>query len=214
MRSRAFASSVLIFTSVLALKADTLVTSLSAFDAATFNASTITFTATCSTCFTNYSTYTDSATGTTFSLQTPDVNVTGADYYSPGVTYPADFLIESSAAFAVDNVLTVTPPAGYSAIGFNIGSFSGSTFGVTLSDGTTYDITPPSIGSLGFFGFLSPDGISSISLSIPAGDTFVIDEAVIADVVPEPSFSIPMAGILLGLAFLSRKLHKSALGAC
>jgi PEP-CTERM motif len=199
-------SVLVLFLSASAVQADTLYTSASAFDAATANTTTINFTASCSTCFTDYTSYTDPGTGTAFSIATPYVNLTGSDFYGAGV-YPADFLVESSTAGAVANLLTVTPPSGYNAIGFNIGSFHGSTFVVTLSDGTIFDITPPEFNGLGFFGFTSSSDIGSISLATPAGDTFVIDQAVLANtgVTPEPASIVLFGTGLLALAGLSRR---------
>ncbi len=190
--------------SASALHADTLYTSAAAFDAATTNSTTINFTASCSTCFAGYTSYTDPGTGTVFSIATPYVNLTGSDYYGAGV-YPADFLVESTTADAVANLLTITLPSGYDAFGLNIGSFNGSTFVVTLADGTIFDITPPAYNGLGFFGFTSSSDISSISLAIPEGDTFVIDQAFLADVVPEPASIVLFATGLLALAGLSRR---------
>ncbi len=193
-----------LFMSASALRADTLYTSAASFDTATTNSDAIGFTASCSTCFTDYTSYTDPGTGTVFSIATPYVNLTGSDYYGAGV-YPADFLIESTTATAVANLLTITLPTGYDAFGLNIGSIIGSTFVVTLSDGTIFDITPPAYNGLGFFGFTSTSDISSISLAIPEGDTFVIDEAVLADTTPEPASIVLFATGLLALAGLSRR---------
>jgi hypothetical protein len=185
---------------------DMTYTSASAFAAATTGAQTFGFTAACSTCFTDYSTYTDPTTGTTFSMATPYVNLTGKDYYGPGV-YPMDFLIESSTATAVANVLTVTPPGGFSAIAFELGSFNGGPFVVTLSDGTMFTINPPVFNGLDFFGFTSTSGISSITFDIPANDTFVIDQGTIANVAtPEPSSLLLFGTSLLALAPFRRKL--------
>jgi hypothetical protein len=186
-----------------ALYGDVLYTSLAAFEANTSNDTTITFTASCSTCFADYTTYTDSGTGTSFSLATPYINLTGKDYYSPG--YPMDLLIESSSASAVANTLTVTPPADVSAIGFNIGSFNGSTFVVTLSDGSSFNITPPGYSGLSFFGFSSSAGITSLTLETPANDTFVIDEAIIGGTVPEPSSVGLAAAALASFVLLCRR---------
>jgi hypothetical protein len=196
-------ATLVLFLSASLMRADVLYTSAAAFNAATSNPTTIDFTASCPTCFTDYATYTDAGTGTSFSIATPFINLTGMDFYGAG-TYPADFLVESTTATAVANVLTVTPPGGFSAIGFNIGSFNGSTFVATLSDGAVFDITPPSYDGLGFFGFSSSGGISSISLAIPSGDTFVIDQAVLADA-PEPTPLVLFATALLLFGALSRR---------
>jgi hypothetical protein len=101
---------------VSALQADVMYTSQAAFDAATTNATDITFTAPSPTTFQGYMTYTDATTGTQFHEGSSFVNLTGADYYGPGV-YPADFLVESGTAFAVANPLTLTLPAGFNTIG-------------------------------------------------------------------------------------------------
>jgi hypothetical protein len=187
---------------------DVLYTSAAAFSAVTTGSESITFTATCSTCFTDYTSYTDAATGTVFSIATPFINLTGKDFYGTG-TYPEDFLIESSTAFAVANLLTVTPPGGFSAISFDLGSFNGGPFLVTLSDGTTFTISPPGFGALSFFGFTSTSGISSISFATPANDTFVIDQASIADVTPEPAPLMLLATGLLALV-VALKVKRSA----
>lgn len=190
--------------------ANGLYTNGGAFDAATTNLTTINFTAACNTCFTDYTNYTDPGTGTVFSIATPFVNLTGADFYGPSV-YPADFLIESTTAVAVANVLTVTPPSGFSAIGFMLGSFSGGPFVATLSDGTMFTITPPAFNGLSFFGFTSTSPITSFDLSVPGGDTFVIDQTVLADVAPEPATGALVAAAL-GIAALFRRRRASRLG--
>jgi hypothetical protein len=191
------------------LRGDVLYTDLASFEAATTNDTTITFTAPSPTGFTDYSSYTDAGTGTVFSIATPYVNVTGADYYSPD-DYPMDFLVESSTADAVANTLTVTPPAGVSAIGFEIGSLAGSTFQVTLSDGSTFDITPPAFNGLGFFGFSSGTDITSLTLDTPVNDSFVIDEAILADTTPEPSSTLLAVTALAALAALYGRRWKRA----
>jgi hypothetical protein len=190
--------------------ADNLYTNEGAFDSATTNLTTINFTASCSTCFTDYTSYTDTGTGTVFSIVTPFVNLTGADYYGPGV-YPADFLVQSSTASAVANVLTVTPPSGFSAIGFMLGSLGGSSFVATLSDGAMFTITPPAFNGLSFFGFTSAGPITSFNLSIPAGDSFIIDQTVLADVAPEPATGALVAAAL-GIAALLRRRRAPRLG--
>jgi hypothetical protein len=136
--------------------------------------------------------------------------LTGADFYHPSV-YPADFLVESSTASAVANVLTVTPPSDFSAIGFTLGSFNGGPFVATLSDGTMFSITPPAFNGLSFFGFTSTSPITSFDLSIPKGDTFVIDQAVLADTVPEPT-PTALVATLLAVAALFRRRSAPRLG--
>lgn len=193
---------------------DVLYTSASAFGAATHGDHLITFTAPSSTGFTDYTTYTDPVTGTGFTIATPTVNVTGKDFYGTG-TYPEDFLVESTTAIAVANLLTVTPPGGDSAIAFDIGSFfDPGSFLVTLSDGTTYTISAPGFSSLGFFGFTSTSGISSISFATAAGQSFAIGDATIgqASSVPEPaSAALFVSGALLLLLMAFFRKHIAAM---
>jgi hypothetical protein len=138
-----------------------------------------------------------------FSLATGGIDLTGADYYGAG-TYPADFLIEASDGSAVANLLTVTPPGGYSAIGFELGSFNGGPFVATLSDGASFTIDPQPYDDLSFYGFTSASPITSLTLSIPAGDTFVIDQAVLADT-PEPAPGPLVAATLAFAALFGRR---------
>jgi hypothetical protein len=146
----------------------------------------------------------DPGTGTVFFIATPFVNLTGADYYGIGV-YPADFLVQSTTASAVASVLSVTPPSGFTAIGFNLGSFNGGPFVATLSDGSMFTITPPAFNGPSFFGFTNTSPISSFGLSIPQDDTFVIDQAVLADATPEPTPVALLATALATLALIRRR---------
>jgi hypothetical protein len=187
------------------LLADAIYTTEAAFNAATAHPTTINF-STCAGCFIPYTTYTDSGTGTAFSIATAKMLLTSADYYGAG-TYPKDFLIETNGAEAVANVLTVTPPASFSAIGLDLGSYDGGTFVATLSDGTAFTITPPEFDNLSFFGFTSTSPITSFTLSIPAGSSFVLDQVVLAGNVPEPTPGA-MVGIALAVAGLFGGLKK------
>ncbi|HEV2416574.1 MAG TPA: hypothetical protein VGX94_02110 [Terriglobia bacterium] len=201
-----------IFCSIATLRAsDMLYTSASAFDAATHGDQLVTFAAPSSTTFTSYSpTYTDPVTGTGFTIAAGAINVTGKDYYGTG-TYPEDFLIEASNAIAVTNLLTVTPPAGDSAIAFDIGSFfSPGSFLVTLSDGTAYTISAPGFSNLGFFGFTSTSGISSISFATAINQSFVMGDATIgqAGATPEPAsvvLFVSGAMLLLLMGFFHKR---------
>jgi hypothetical protein len=187
------------------LLADAIYTNEAAFNAATAHPTTINF-STCAGCFIPYTTYTDAGTGTAFSIATAKMLVTSADLYGAG-TYPKDFLIETNGAEAVPNVLTVTPPAGSSAIGLDLGSYDGGSFVATLSDGTAFTITPPQFDNLNFFGFTSTSPITSFTLSIPAGSSFVLDQVVLADTVPEPTPGV-MVGTALAVAVSFRRLRK------
>jgi len=171
-------------------------------------AGTVTFTAPCSTCYTNYSpTYTDAATGTTFTIASGTINVTGKDYYGPVYDYPADFLIEATDAFGVDNVLTVKLPGVYTNFSVSMGSYSDGTCMFTLSDGTTGPITPAGFGTVGTYSISSATGISWATLAIPAGDSFILTTLSFTGSTPEPgSLALLGSGVLAVVGVFRRRL--------
>ena len=188
---------------------DILYTSAAAFGAATMGGTTITFTAPSSTTYAYFNpSYTDGGTGTVYSIAVGGIDLTGKDYYGTG-TYSADFLVGSSDGFGFANQLTITPPAGYSAIGLDIGGlFNAATFTVTLSDGATFAISVPASYGTSFFGFSSTSGISSISFPTPSSETFVITDTTIAHLptsVPEPGTFVMLGTGLVGLANVLRR---------
>ena len=186
--------------------ADSVYTSASAFAAATTGDTSIAFTAPSTTSFNNVGlTYTDGGTGTKFTLGSGSIDVTGKDYYGPG-TYSSDFIVGAVDAYAVANSLTITLPSGDNAIGFDIGGlFAAATFDVTLSDGFTYAMNVPASFNTAFFGFTAPGGITSLTFTTPANETFVITDAVVGKTVPEPSSLLLLTAGIVGLFVFGRR---------
>jgi len=191
-----------------AAHADSMYTSASAFAAATTGDTAISFTAPSPTTYVNVgATYTDLGTGTKFTVGSGTIDVTGKNYYGSG-TYSSDFLVGASDGFNSANTLTIKPPAGDSAFGFDIGGlFAAATFGITLSDGSTFSMSVPASYGTSFFGFTAPGAITSLSFSTPAHETFVITDAVVGQIAtPEPSSVILLASVLvLGIGLIRRK---------
>ena len=132
------------------------------------------------------------------------VNVTAADYYGAGSSFPADFIVNSSNPG--NNELDVTFSAPTFAFGLDYGAFSGGGLGtVTLSDGTSYlDTSLPGLANTRFVGFVSDTAISSFSF-VASGDAWIVEDLVIASPTPEPqSWILAMSTLLLGIPVARR----------
>jgi len=201
-------AAILCLLGTVSAKADTVFTSASDFAAATTGDTAITFTAPSPTGFTNVgATYTDAGTGTTFTVASGTIDVTGMNFYGAG-TYSSDFLVGASDGFGGPNTLTITLPSGDNAFGFDIGGvFGGATLNVVLSDGSIFPITVPASFNTTFFGFTAPAGLTALSFSTSAFETFAITDAVIGSTAtPEPD-TILLLGVGV-LAFAAVKLMK------
>lgn len=128
-------------------------------------------------------------------------------YY--GFPYPDGFF---NADYTLPNIVTITLPGSYTAVGFDFGSLfsGGATFDVTLggigtltvsSTGSTQD------GVLGFAGFISTTSFNTVTLSMPdapsydAVDNFSYGGAAI----PEPASIALLGSGLLGIAGILRR---------
>jgi hypothetical protein len=111
-----------------------------------------------------------------------NVNFTSANFYQTplGVTYPNGFLTESFNPLA--NTLTINLPSAVTAFGLNYGTFNSTPISFTLNNGFNgTDPAPPSLGSLRFGGAISTDPFSQITLSVAAGDSFIISQLFVGD---------------------------------
>ncbi len=132
------------------------------------------------------------------------VNVTAADYYGAGFSFPADFIVNSFNPG--DNELDVTFSTPTFAFGLDYGAFGGGGLGaMTLSDGTSYlDNSLPGLANTRFVGFVSDTAISSFSF-VARGDAWIVEDLVIASPTPEPqSWILAMSTLLLGIPVARR----------
>jgi hypothetical protein len=199
--------------------ATTVYSSPSSFTAATTNPTNIGFNGLLppQTLFAGYSSVTVS--GIVFSTPTAgtNVNVTTANYYGAGYTYPADFIVNSYNPLnaAGNNQLNITFSTPLMAFGIYYGSMAGGHTGTfTLPDTTSYqDTSVPGLGVLAFVGFVSSTPITSVSFAT-AGDSWIVDSLVRATpanivTTPEPASAALVfsaaASLLCGIALQRRK---------
>jgi hypothetical protein len=145
--------------------------------------------------------------GATFSDGDPavDVNVTAAGFYGPSITYPADFLVDAGNTDPA-NTLNITFASGQAAVGLDFGAlFSSVTSTLTASTGTAVtDTATASAGSTEFVGFVSTTPITSLSLTV-TGDSYVLEDVVLASPVPEPT---TWAMLILAMGGLGAALRR------
>jgi len=135
------------------------------------------------------------------------LNVTGKDFYlaGSGVSYPADFLIPSvSPLNRPTTQLKITlPPGGDTAISLDYGSFNGTLFTFTLSNGDTFTTTPVTFGNESFLGITTTSPFTSLTISTTGNDPIVLgDVSFGAAIAPEPS---TLALLSLGVAGLAAR---------
>jgi hypothetical protein len=131
------------------------------------------------------------------------VNVTSADYYGAGFTYPDDFIVNSENPG--DNELDVTFAAPTLAFGLDYGAFAGGGSGTfTLSNSATYtDNDLPSLGATSFVGFVSSDPITGFSFVV-SNDAWIVEDVVLAQT-PEPrSWSLLLIALCAGVPLALR----------
>jgi hypothetical protein len=188
-------------------KADTIYSTLSAYNAATAGNTTITFNGIASPGSYVQQTSPFTLSGATFS-STSSLFIIDPAYY--GFSYAEGGFL--SGDYQTPDVITVTLPS-VTAVGFDYGGLLGTTgsFMVTLSDGftTTLSTTDSTAdGSLSFAGFTSATPLTSITLTLPdapnynAIDNFVYGQS---GVVPEPASLALMLTGLIGAAGIVRR---------
>ena len=142
------------------------------------------------------------------SFSTPNaatfVNVTAADFYGPGFTYPADFIVNSSNPG--DNELDVTLANPTLALALDYGGFNGGGLGtITLSDGTVFlNSSLTGLANTAFVGFVSTTPITGFTF-VATNDAWVALDVITASPVPEPA-----SYWLLGLAVMGLIARRSA----
>jgi hypothetical protein len=197
--------------SALAAHADTIFTSVSAFDAASSGLTTVTFDGIAPAGgFANEGTSFNIG-GASFSSSTY-FNVNDAAYYPD--TYPGSGIPTYNSGgylLSAAGVLTISF-APSTAVSIDAGGLFGPvSIPITLSDGlTTTLVAPDSItgtGALDFIGFTSSTPITSITLDFPAGpnDDAVDNVSYGTAVTPEPSTFVFLGTGLLGLAGAARR---------
>jgi hypothetical protein len=115
------------------------------------------------------------------------LNVTGRDFYSP-TKYPNDFLVQGFDPARSGTDLVIKFPAGFTAIGMNLGTFDGFSLLFTLSTGDTFTFTPLAFGHLSFLGLISSTPITSLTIFAPGPEAVVLDSVRFGTaIVPEPA---------------------------
>jgi len=124
-----------------------------------------------------------------------------------GSYYPTTAAVSAQSTSNGPNDLLITLPGAFTALGFHFGDFPGSTWTITLSDGSVQSVASGGIPQLAFFGVAAPEGlgITSVDVTTPPG-AFVLN---IADfsygtAVPEPS-SFLLFGVLLAGTLMHRR---------
>ena len=175
-----------------ALAATTVVTSQSAFLAATTGLVTGNFTGvplpndgfTSGTFWAGFTPPGLTLQGVNFNTPNPGgaVNVNGAAYYGSN-DLPVAYLVSAGyqTAPSVDNILTITLPTAQTAFGLDFGTlFTSTTANFTLSNGfsTSVPNAPASAsgGGTQFIGFLSTTPFTTITLDVADGESWVVQD--------------------------------------
>jgi len=153
--------------------------------------------------------------GITFSSSAPFVNVTSGSYYTP-TSFAGDFITNSYPPGGTSNVLTISLGSSVTAFGLDFSTFNGSAATFTLNNGFVSSpivtLSTP-FGSTQFEGFISSIPFSTISLSIPSTDGWIVlDVTTAVSAVPEPSTWAMMILGFTGLGVMAyRRKSKPAL---
>jgi hypothetical protein len=123
--------------------------------------------------------------GVNFDINTATSN---GNLYVVGDGYYYSFAVLSSqeSGDAVNN-LVITLPQPYTAVAFDVGTFSGTAITVTFSSGATANVSPPTFDGIGFFGFTSTVPIVSLELDQASGDLINLKDFQFGTAVPEPA---------------------------
>jgi hypothetical protein len=125
-----------------------------------------------------------------------------------GIYYPTA-VVSSQASTTPFNGLVITLPAPVTALGFSFGDFYADTATITLSDGTIAQPTAVMAPYLGFFGVISPVGITFVDIETP-DPAINIGSVSFGAQTPETESPLLLAIAIAGL-IVGRRLKTKAL---